>query len=282
MRTQGGIRMKRIARAVFMMATLAALGGCGGGGEGFISISLENAGIPAELAAQNPVLQITQFRATITADDIAEPIVATAEPTAAEILIETVPYGDNRTILVEALNSRGDVLRRRRMEGLEIKKGVVSNVRGRMNTVPVALNLAPGIIVPANRFRIDGFGEPGSSIRVISETESGAIPFAPSESDLLPLASASIDTGLFQFSQRPSATGKQTITLRDESTGESSQVSVYIINGELPGRCLSAAAAIDPTTTIGLPFGDAPQASFPLVLRAMTESSPEDNEEVAP
>ena len=263
---------------------IAALSGCGGG-EGYISIGLEGAGIPAELAAQNPILQITQFRATVTADDIETPIIATAEPTATEIRIETVPYGDNRTILVEAVNARGDVLRRRRIEGLEIRKGVVSNVRGRMNTVPIALNLTSGTIIPVGRFRIDGFGEQGSSIRVISEAESGAIPFTPvnpSESSLLPLASASIDTGLFQFSQRPSAFGKQTITLRDESTGESSQVMVYIVNGQLPGRRLSAAGAINPTTTVGSAFGYTPDANFPLVLQSMTQNETEVNEEVAP
>ena len=262
---------------------IAALSGCGGG-EGYVSIGLEGAGIPVELAAQNPVLQITQFRATVTGDDIEAPIVATAEPTATEIRIETVPYGDNRTILVEAVNARGDVLRRRRIEGLEIRKGVVSNVRGRMNTVPIALNLTAGTVIPIGRFRIDGFGEQGSSIRVISEAESGAIPFSPSESDLLPLASASIDTGLFQFSQRPSAFGKQTITLRDESTGESSQVEVYIVNGDLPGRRLSAAGSVNPITTIGSAFGNSPDANFPLVLRAMTDNFPSDDthEEVAP
>lgn len=263
----------------FLIATLS---GCGGG-EGYVSIGLENAGIPAELAAQNPILQITQFRATVTGDDIETPIVATAEPTATEIRIETVPYGDNRTILVEAVNARGDVLRRRRIEGLEIRKGVVSNVRGRMNTVPIALNLTSGTVIPVGRFRIDGFGEQGSSIRVISESDSGAIPFSPSESDLLPLASASIDTGLFQFSQRPSAFGKQTITLRDESTGESSQVEVYIVNGDLPGRRLGAAGTINPTTTVGSAFGNTPDANFPLVLQAMTDNFPsDDNEEVAP
>lgn len=276
--------MKRTYLMIAILGfAIATLGGCGGG-EGYVSIDLEGAGIPAELAAQNPILEITQFRATVTGDDIEAPIVATAEPTATEIRIETVPYGDNRTILVEAVNARGDVLRRRRIEGLEIRKGVVSNVRGRMNTVPIALNLTPGSIIPVGRFRIDGFGEQGSSIRVISESDSGAIPFSPSESDLLPLASASIDTGLFEFAQRPSSFGKQTITLRDESTGESSQVEVYIVNGDLPGRRLSAAGSVNPVTTVGSPFGTTPDANFPLVLQAMTDNFPSDdtNEEVAP
>lgn len=273
---------------VLMMAIVSwavtAGHGCGGNGDdGFVVIKLERADLTADLpdlaasasesAFSMDLLQIASFQATVTAEDMELPLIATADATAEQIEIRGIPYGDNRTILVEAMNSRGDVLRRRRLEGVEIKKGVVSNVEGRWNTVPLALNLIDGSVVSAARFNVLGFGEPGSPIRVSSASNAGeAVAFvALSETDASTVISPSLSSGVFNFRQRPSALGKQTITLRDENNGESSSVNIYVVEGDLPGRRTVSAGALGPTATVGSAMGGPKTGHFPLVLQALSK-----------
>lgn len=268
---------------------LACCAGCGGNdNDGFVVIKLERADLTAglpDLAAEASqsalsldLLKIAGFQALVTAGDIETPITATAEASADQIEIRGIPYGENRTILVEALNSRGDVLRRRRLEGLEIKKGVVSNVEGRWNTVPLALNLADGSVLSAERFRVLGFGEPGSPIRVSSVSDAGGAVAFVSLNETVPqtVVSPSLSSGLFNFRQRPSALGRQTLTLRDENNGETSSVTVYVIEGEPPGRRLVSAGGLGPTVTIGSAMGGLRTGHFPLVLQALSKKKSEE------
>ncbi len=268
-------------------AFLAA--GCGGNdNDGFVVIKLERAdltaGLPdlaaaaSESAFSMDLLRVATFQAMVTAEDMEVPMVATADATAEQIEIRGIPYGDDRTILVEALNSRGDVLRRRRLEGLEIKKGVVSNVEGRWNTVPLALNLTNGSVLSAARFRVLGFGEPGSPIRVSSVSNAGdAVAFiALSESEAATVLSPSLSSGVFNFRQRPSALGRQTLTLRDENNGESSSVTVTVVEGDPPGRRLVSAGDLGPAVTVGSAMGGPKMGHFPLVLKALSKKKSEE------
>lgn len=228
----------------------------------------------AGLQAPSDKLRVASFRVTITGPGIDPPIVATAEASATQIEIQGIPAGD-RTILIEAMNAEGQVIRRKTVGDVEIKGGVVTPLHTRLNTIPVILNLREDNVVLANRLRVFGFGEPGASLKVDASSRgadssaSEGVSYNQSAAGDPITVSPSMSTGLFEVSPPAPLPGKQTITITDEGTGESSSVGVYVVRGsDRPGRRLVSAMDQDRgPVTIGSSTGSAKGSNFPKAIK---------------
>ncbi len=276
--------MNRLARCLIILAGIV-IADCGGSEYGYLVVSLENARgtvEPAALSAEagkfglsTDALEIARFQVTVTGEGT--PLTAAGDATATELRVDGVPYKVPLTVLIEAFNAEGTVIRRRRIEGLVIKPGVVAPMESTLNTVPVVLNLRSGSIVLADRLRLVGFGEPGSSIRVESRQASSSISMNESVGGSPMVVSPSLSTGLFEFVPPSRLSGRQTLTVIDEETGESSSLTVYVVDGsDRPGRRLVTAGGLGPAATVGSSVGGTPAGNFPAVLETLAPASSEE------
>lgn len=257
-----------------LSAVLMTLGcsGTGGSEDGFIALDIENSRAPEGYSAltisdlPSPRLVVTKFRVTVSGEGIDPILTSDADASATEIEVLGIPPGPNRSILIEAFNSDGEVIRRRRIDGVTISPGVVTPIKTSLNTIPLILNLRNGNIVDARNLRISGFGEPGSTIEITSQTKDGPLSFSESVGGSPPVISPSLSTGLFELSPSQRPVGRQTITVTDTGSEESSSVSVLVIEGEPPGRRLSPVGGLYPTVSMGPGIGGSRAVQFPVIL----------------
>lgn len=261
-----------IAGMLMSCSGSGASSGKGASGGGFVSLQIDNSRAPEGFTAlslsdlPSPRLVVSKFRVTVSGEGIDPSMISEADATSTEIEVLDIPPGPNRSILIEALNSDSEVIRRRQIDGLTISPGVVTPIKTSLNTVPLILNLRNGNIVEARNLKISGFGEPGSTISVTTQTKDGS-PISLSESaGGGSVISPSLSTGIFDLVPSQSLSGRQTIVVTDDGSGESSSVEVLIIQSGPPGRRLSAAGGLQPAVSIGPGIGGPKAAQFPLIL----------------
>lgn len=221
---------------------LIALGGCGGSsGEGLLALKVIDARQPAGLQAGSslpPLLVVERFKIRITGEGIDPAIEQESDGKAHSIEINEIPAGHDRTILIEAYNFRGQVIRRREITGVVIEPGIISPLEARLNTVPIFSNIAEGNVIASNRLLLRGYGEPASQLEIFAEQRE-LISSDTSEA----LISPSLNLGEFSFKPGELPVGVHTFTVKDRETGESSQVTVVLVPaGQRPGRTIAAAA----------------------------------------
>lgn len=245
-------------------------------GAGFIALQIENARSPEGFSAlsisalPSPRLEVVKFKVTVTGEGIEPPILVEADRAATEIEVLGIPPGPARSILIEALNSEGEVIRRRRIDNVTISPGVVTPIQTSLNTVPLILNLRNGGIVITRNLKIVGFGEPGSTLEVTSETKDGTLSLAISPDGDPIVVSPSLSTGLFELIPGERPLGRQTITVTDNGSKESSSVTVSVITGDdRPGRRISPAGALGPSISVGPGIGGPRSTHFPAILNNM-------------
>lgn len=270
-----------LKKSLVLLLSLASIpiAGCGGSEEGWISLEVRNSRAPAGLAAlsvgptsSNKLIGVTRFKVTVTGVGIPAPIEVSADGSAAGMQIDGIPSGEGRSVLIEALNQEGTVIRRRKIDGIEVVPEVVTPVRTSLNTIPLIMNLRPGSVVLSRNLKLIGFGEPGTSIRIDAATSSESVPLNRSAGPASLVVSPAASTGLFEFTP-PANTllGKQTITLTDEASGESSSIGIYVVRGgNRPGHRINTAAAYRPIATVGTGLGGR-SVHYPRLLRALTE-----------
>lgn len=277
-------------KTLFLLMITFLLGACEqGGGEGFIALEVKNARAPegidsaglstlqgfrvAQEQSGDPVdpLVVTKFKVTIAGEGIDPPITVTADASATQIEVLEIPKGPGRIILIEAYNGEGMVIRRRQLTGVTIKGGVVTPIKTSLNTIPLILNLKSGNIVLVKNFKIVGFGEPAGSLSVDAQSSNQSVSMNQSVEGFNLIVSPSVSDGLFEFDPPVFLMGQQTITLTDEATGESSSVSVTVIDGSYqPGRRLTPTGTLGPALTGGTSYGASREGHFPKVLRALS------------
>ncbi|QQR81236.1 MAG: hypothetical protein IPJ69_03615 [Deltaproteobacteria bacterium] len=257
---------------LIVVASLA-LSACGGTSQDFslISLKIENSRAPegfAALTTQLPSsrLTVTRFKLTVSGEGISSPIIAEADGSATEVEVLEIPPGVNRSLLIQAFNSDGEVIRRRQIDGLNLNPGVITPIHTSLNTIPLILNLRNGNVVQANSLRLQCFGEPGSSLSITAEASNGtSISLNESVSDPI-LVSPSVSTGLADYIPPTSLRGRQKLEVRDSQSGESSSVTVLIIDSNRPGTRLSAAGGSNPSTSLNPGFGGRKSVQFPKII----------------
>ena len=117
----------------FIFVGIFALAACGGGGsQGDSDFSNKNLSLTVSGSKSfNPNIihgQIDHYLMTVSADDLAAPFIERFSGEAASGKMVGIPAGTGRTILVEAVNPNGLVIRRGKAEGVTIAPGMMSHV----------------------------------------------------------------------------------------------------------------------------------------------------------
>ncbi len=265
--------MKKLHLIIAISIFLSACGGTSSQDLSLISLQIENSRAPegfAALTAQLPSarLTVTRFRLTVSGQGISSPIIAEADGSSTEVEVLEIPPGLNRSLLIQAFNSDGEVIRRRQIDGLNLNPGVVTPIHTSLNTIPLILNLHNGNVVQANSLKLQCFGEPGSTLSITSEASNGS-SISLNESPLNPIVvSPSVSTGLADYTPPNSLRGRQKIEVRDTQSGETSSVTVFVVeSGQRPGTRLSPAGGGSRSAgSISPGLGGSKNVQFPKIL----------------
>ncbi len=235
---------KNVMRAM-AVASVGFLAACSGD-KLQTSLSLENAYCPAGKDVTGPlpdVLKIESYTITISGDDF-EPITVTLDGKTASSPVEDIPKGENRTLLIEAKNNRGQVICRRELTGIEIKGGKIALVEISLLAVPFVANISNGNVVTQTRLVFDGYGEPVGAVEII-DTFDGKETVLTDLITSADLVSPLVKDATFKFKPAVLPIGEHLFTVRDFQTGEQSQVTVTLVApGRTPGTGLSVTGKV--------------------------------------
>lgn len=240
-----------------------------GGGDGIVAVAVYNAHRPAGLAADEPlpeVLQVETFRVLIAGDKM-DPVEVFFPGDASGGSIKGIKRGENRAVLVEAINKFGQVVRRRQITGVKISGGKETPIVASLLSVPIVTNLKDGNLVTQTRLVFQGYAEPGGSLEV-EDDFNGSPSIVPDLSTSASMISPSLSLGGFTFKPPVLPLGTHTFTLRDPESGEESQITLTLVRpGRQPGIGISATGKIisAATDTSGGP------GLFPEVVEAMVK-----------
>ncbi len=174
--------------------------------------------------------QITQYKVTITAPDLAEPLEATFDGSSQEGTVENVPTGSDRQIKVEAINSNSKRIREGEAANLEVKGGEVTEAEVAMESVPTFANIDDGNVIPNTRFVARLFSEPGKAVTIEDDFNGTTLPLldiATANTEIMPDAS----TGLSFVAPPLMPVGGHRLTVKDIRTNRATTVTVNIIDG---------------------------------------------------
>lgn len=241
--------------------------GCNGGGDGGIILTVRNGRKPAALAngATLPdVLVANAFRVVISGADFAPPIEVSFPGDATGGTISGIPIGDDRTVLIEALNTEGQVIRKRELQGISIAGGAATSVQATLLSIPWVTNITDGSVVPLNRLVFKGYGEPAGGVEVIdhfAEVSASLSDITTAQETISP----SLSDGSFSFRPKTLSPGRHTFEFRDPQSKESSKLTVTLVTAHrVPGTFVEfgGAVSLQSTTNLGINEGQFAQGQF--------------------
>lgn len=237
-----------------------------------MTLILENARAPVGLSEdQLPEVQkVRRFRIIVEGTDLSEPFELALPVETQKTLLADIPEGQTRILTVEALNLYGEVVRRRRLEGITIDKEIREPIVVSLLTVPLFTNLRDGNVVVVSRLEILGVGEPGGRVEIEDQHQGTAEMLVDQSTGQLRL-STSQDLGQFGLVPPSLGLGLHLFRVRDVETGEQSEKLVRLIPaGSMPGSALTAVGHVDHShvSSGGTPYGgmNATSANFVDVL----------------
>lgn len=207
---------------------------CGGGEEGKIEFISDNlALVVSNTQSFNPNInhgKIIYYEITVTGPDLGKKFIKRFSTKTRRARVLGIPVGKSRTILVEAFNANGVVIRRAKKEGVAIEGAKLTQVQLAMDAVPIFTNVADKGLVRHAKTRLGIFGEPNSRLRIHEiDDEGDALEVWVNRSTHVAYVDTSSDEGLFYFDLPRVELGIHRFRVTDENTGESStiQASFY-------------------------------------------------------
>ncbi len=266
--------MKPLISFSILLISLSITGcNTGSGSGGGIALVVRNARGPAPLEAEGAALtaasslpselQVASFRIVISGDDFSS-IEAVFPGDATGGTIENIPAGRERTVLIEALNTNGEAVRRRSVAHVEILGGRTTSVAATLVAVPRFTSIHHGHVITASRLVLEGYGEPGSGLELndrfgdttfsISQLPAeGSDPDSAQSSQ--PVITPSLSAGFFSVKPPVLQPGVHTFELKDPQTGESTSVTVtLVLAGRRPGTWVGGMGGMTSAhrTTLGI------------------------------
>lgn len=193
--------------------------------------------------------QIDYYQITISAADLEDDYVERFAGDAGEAKMMGIPQGESRTILVEAYNPNGMVIRRGIKEGVTIQAGYFTDVEIVMYSVPIFTNITDNSAISGERFGFEIFGEPSSQIEIydVGEEETQKIVDQNTGNALVDTSNTE---GLFSLTPSDYDDDVYTFQVKDAKTGESSEVTVTLLSSTFrPGVGLNSGGTIFQTET---------------------------------
>lgn len=218
--------------------------GCGGSGE--MPLTVDKAYCPATvatLASPPDALKIESYHVVVTGAFGQKEF--TFEGNLAQAKVDGIPPGDNLTLLVEAINNRSQVICRRQLAGISIKKGKTNPIAISLQAVPFIANLSNGNVVTATALVFRGYGEPAGTVEIVDQYQGSDVVLFDLSTNLDVVSPGSSDAG-FQFKPAVLPLGPHTFVVRDLDSGESSTLDLLLVGaGRIPGTGIMAAGFRD-------------------------------------
>lgn len=187
-----------------------------------------------------PEGRIDFYRITLTAPDLVVPILKEVRDTSSRLSLDGIPTGKDRRLAIEALNPFGQVIRRGVKEGISIEAGSYSSIHLVMRTVPILINLRPDAVVHSRRLLFKTLAEPGHGLILgLKSDDEDCEPILNQLTQTYAIDTSAPD-GLFQHDPEPLADGRYCFCLRDQETGEISELTATVMQDTVrPGLSLT-------------------------------------------
>lgn len=135
--------------------------------------------------------------------------------TTANLVIQGIPPGENRRIIVQALNRKDQVLREGEVEGLSVARGKVTRADIVLEAVPVVLNLSDGEYLSNLRLYFSLFSDAKHPLKVeqegiLQDVRTGLSELTTSASGLVRFYPPRMEAGSYSFLIRDLVTDKTT------------------------------------------------------------------------
>ncbi len=181
----------------------------------------------------NPSIEhgrIISYRVTISGAGIETPIVAEFDGTATGGVIENIPVGADRQIVVEAVNANNAIIRQGEQGGVIIEGGNTAEVDVAMQAVPIFTNLADGNTLDNTRLVFQIFSDPANPVAVedVTGTSSAILADASSTATQINL---DVATGLGKMAPSLQPTGQRKYKVYDVVSGRFSEVTLNLNDG---------------------------------------------------
>ncbi len=200
---------------------------CGDGPCGDVRLMVYGAKSPTALS---PHGQVKMYRVSIAGPGIEGELIADFPGDAEEGFIENVPAGDDRLIVVRALNGQDLKIREGEAEGVQIQGGSTAEVDITMEPVPIFVDLRDRSIIENTRliFRIYSESTAPSVVEDVFNAASTMLVDASTNVSEIAVDGA---TGLGRMAPALLDPGTHAFTVSDAATGRSNQVSVRLLDG---------------------------------------------------
>lgn len=181
-------------------------------------------------AALSPHGKVKVYRVSITGPGLEGRLMADFPGDADEGVIENIPAGDDRLIVVQALNGQDLKIREGETDGVRIPGGSMAEVDVVLEAVPIFVNLRDGAIIENTRLIFQIYSE-SSVPAVIEDVFDEASRVLADASTNVPEISVDRATGLGRMAPSVLDPGTHTFTVSDAATGRSNVVSVRLLDG---------------------------------------------------
>jgi hypothetical protein len=214
------------------------------------SLHIRKAVIPLD----HPRAQIVHYRVAVRGPDI-EPFTLTVPSDQDEVVFDALPIGSERTIEIEGINARDQVV----LSGVTVGHVVAdapTRVVVELQRHPLFANLDDADTVRSTRLRPEILGEPGSQVVIhIDRLDADGATVEASKIVAASLAISSLQ-GLAPLSSGVLDPGWYRLTATDAQTQRRGSVRVLVVDGARvrPAPLWSAAADVG---RIGNPWGEA-------------------------
>lgn len=231
------------AKLFLVVSIIALMAGCSSG-DGEKAFSGKNLAITVSGSRSfNPNIihgRIDYYLITITAQDLNIPFTQRFGGDSESATMLGIPTGTGRTILIEAYNPNGLVIRRGQREGIDIIPNQISHVEIAMHSVPIFTNIADKSAISGRRLIFEIFGEPGSRLEIQYGEGEAAKVCVDTKTDKA-LVNTTDEEGLFTFLPEEFEEGIHTFSVSDLDSREASDVTISLFDSTVrPGIAINS------------------------------------------